>query len=49
MFISYFSVGVIVFLSMLSLGEMVAFMPIAGTFCAFAGRFVDDASGFALI
>lgn len=51
---------------MLALGEMAAFMPIAGvsyvdppsqkdallkgrqSFCTFAGRFVDDAFGFAL-
>jgi len=48
MLISYLLVGVIVFLTMLSLGEMAAFMPIAGSFCTFAGRFVDDALGFAL-
>jgi amino acid permease len=33
---------------MLSIGEMAAFMPIAEPFCTFAGRFVDDAFGFAL-
>lgn len=27
---------------------MAAFVPIAGSFCTFAGRFVDDALGFAL-
>jgi len=48
MLIAYLVVGVIVFLTMLSLGEMAAFMPIAGSFCTFAGRFVDDAFGFAL-
>jgi amino acid transporter, AAT family len=48
MLISYLLVGFIVFLTMLSLGEMAAFMPIAGSFCTFAGRFVDDALGFAL-
>ena len=48
MLIAYIVVGVIVFLTMLSLGEMAAFMPIAGSFCTFAGRFVDDAFGFAL-
>ncbi|KAF2665585.1 hypothetical protein BT63DRAFT_417136 [Microthyrium microscopicum] len=46
--IAYIIVGVIVFLTMLSLGEMAAFVPIAGSFCTFAGRFVDDALGFAL-
>lgn len=48
MLIAYIIVGVIVFLTMLSLGEMAAFMPIAGSFCTFAGRFVDDAFGFAI-
>jgi amino acid permease len=33
---------------MLSLGEMAAFIPVAGSFCTFAGRFVDDGFGFAL-
>lgn len=48
MLISYAIVGVLVFLTMLALGEMAAFMPVAGSFCTFAGRFVDDALGFAL-
>ncbi|KAK5175012.1 Basic amino-acid permease [Saxophila tyrrhenica] len=48
MVISYAIVGAIVFNTMLALGEMAAFMPIAGSFCTFAGRFVDDAFGFAL-
>ncbi|KAF1350202.1 amino acid transporter-like protein [Delphinella strobiligena] len=45
---SYLIVGFFVFLTMLSLGEMAAFIPVAGSFCTFAGRFVDDAFGFAL-
>lgn len=48
MLIAYIIVGVIVFLTMLALGEMAAFVPIAGSFCTFAGRYVDDALGFAL-
>ena len=48
MLVSYIIVGIIVFNTMLALGEMAAFMPIAGSFCTFAGRFVDDAFGFAL-
>ncbi|KAK2744832.1 hypothetical protein FQN57_004156 [Myotisia sp. PD_48] len=48
MLLSYSIVGAIVFVTMLSLGEMATFMPIAGSFCTFAGRFVDDAFGFAL-
>ncbi|QPH10363.1 hypothetical protein C2857_001642 [Epichloe festucae Fl1] len=46
--ICYATVGAIVFITMLSLGEMAAFVPVAGSFCSFAGRFVDDAFGFAL-
>ena len=37
MLISYVIVGGIVFVTMLSLGEMAAFIPIAGSFCTFAG------------
>ncbi|OAA63370.1 Amino acid/polyamine transporter I [Niveomyces insectorum RCEF 264] len=48
MLIAYLIVGAIVFVTMLSLGEMAAFIPVAGSFCTFAGRFVDDAFGFAL-
>ena len=33
MLVCYIIVGVLVFLTMLSLGEMAAFMPIAGSFC----------------
>jgi AAT family amino acid transporter len=48
MLICYIIIGAIVFLTMLSLGEMASFIPVAGSFCTFAGRFVDDAFGFAL-
>ncbi|KAL2211247.1 hypothetical protein CC79DRAFT_1328663 [Sarocladium strictum] len=48
MLICYAIVGAIVFVTMLSLGEMAAFIPVAGSFCTYAGRFVDDAFGFAL-
>ena len=37
MLIAYTLVGVIVFITMLSLGEMAAFVPIAGSFCTYAG------------
>lgn len=37
MLLSYSIVGCIVFITMLSLGEMAAFVPIAGSFCTFAG------------
>jgi amino acid permease len=45
--IAYSIVGAIVFITMLSLGEMAAFVPVAGSFCTYAGRFVDDALGCA--
>ncbi|PFH62900.1 hypothetical protein XA68_11219 [Ophiocordyceps unilateralis] len=48
MLLCYAIVGAIVFVTMLSLGEMSAFVPVAGSFCSFSGRFVDDAFGFAL-
>lgn len=35
--ICYAIVGAIVFVTMLSLGEMAAFIPVAGSFCTFAG------------
>lgn len=37
MLISYAIVGAIVFTTMLCLAEMAAFMPIAGSFCTYAG------------
>ena len=37
MLLGYAIVGVIVFITMLCLGEMAAFVPIAGSFCTFAG------------
>lgn len=46
--ICYAIIGAIVFTTMLCLGEMAAFVPVAGSFCTFAGRYVDDAFGFAL-
>jgi AAT family amino acid transporter len=35
--ICYAIVGFIVFVTMLSLGEMAAFLPVAGSFCTYAG------------
>lgn len=46
--IAYLIIGAIVFVTMLSLGEMAALFPVACSFCTFAGRFVDGAFGFAL-
>lgn len=48
MLICYAIIGVIVYLTMIALGEMTAFIPIAGSFCTYATRFVDPSLGFAL-
>ena len=48
MLICYTMVGVLVFFTMLALSEMAAFILVAGSFCIFAGRFVDDTLGFVL-
>ncbi|KAM0236610.1 hypothetical protein ACHAP5_009296 [Fusarium lateritium] len=48
MLLAYLITGIIIFLTLLALGEMATFIPVAGSFCTFAGRFVDDAFGFAL-
>ena len=37
MLIAYTICGGIVFVTMVSLGEMIAFIPVAGSFCTFAG------------
>lgn len=48
MLIAYTITGAIIFVTMLALGEMAAYIPIAGSFCTYSGRFVDDSLGFAL-
>ncbi|EPS38415.1 hypothetical protein H072_7846 [Dactylellina haptotyla CBS 200.50] len=45
--IGYTCMGFVVLCVMLSLGEMTALIPIAGGITTYAGRFVDDALGFA--
>ncbi|KAI1352910.1 arginine transporter [Xylaria sp. FL0043] len=45
--IAFLFVGSIVYSIMVSLGEMATFMPIAGSFTAYASRFVDPSLGFA--
>jgi amino acid transporter, AAT family len=46
--IAYAIVGVIVYLTMLALGEMAAYMPISGSFGVYATRFVNPPFGFAI-
>ncbi|KAK9236962.1 amino acid permease-domain-containing protein [Lipomyces kononenkoae] len=48
MILGFLITGAIVFSVMVSFGEMVALIPIAGGISAFGSRFVDDALGFAL-
>lgn len=48
MLICYCIVGAIVYLTMLCLGEMATLMPVAGSFCTYAGRYIDPAVGFAI-
>ncbi|KAK5624332.1 hypothetical protein RRF57_000050 [Xylaria bambusicola] len=45
--IAFLFVGTIVYSIMVSLGEMATFMPVAGSFTAYASRFVDPSLGFA--
>ncbi|KAI7870735.1 amino acid permease/ SLC12A domain-containing protein [Spinellus fusiger] len=44
--VAYMIIGLVVFCVMMSLGEMAAYMPIAGSFAHFATRFADPSLGF---
>ncbi|OBZ86089.1 Lysine-specific permease [Choanephora cucurbitarum] len=44
--IGYGLVGILVYIVMMSLGEMAAFIPVAGSFSHFATRFADPSLGF---
>ncbi|KAJ6486513.1 amino acid permease/ SLC12A domain-containing protein [Mycena vitilis] len=46
--LAYIHVGTICYCMLMSLGEMMCYMPIAGGFIHFAERFIDPAMGFAL-
>ena len=46
--LAYVITGIMAFFLMMSLGEMAAFMPVEGSFAAYATRFVDPAFGYAL-
>ena len=48
MLISYLMTGGIVFLTMMTLGEMSAFMPVSGSFAVYAKRFVSEGFGFTI-
>ncbi|KAJ7445221.1 amino acid permease/ SLC12A domain-containing protein [Mycena galericulata] len=46
--LAYIHVGTICYCMLMSLGEMMCFMPISGGYIHFAERFIDPAMGFAL-
>ncbi|KAI1177473.1 arginine transporter [Nemania sp. FL0916] len=46
--IAFVFVGTIVYSIMVSLGEMATFMPVTGSFTAYASRFVDPSLGFSM-
>lgn len=46
--VAYAAIGLMVLLLMQSLGEMTAHMPVAGSFQAYASRFVSPSFGFAI-
>src|SRR5947207_2690054 len=46
--LSYLLIGIMVYFLMTSLGEMGAYMPVAGSFSTYATKFVDPSLGFAL-
>ena len=46
--ISYSLVGVVVYLTMVAMGEMSTYMPASGAFGLFSTRFVDEAFGFSV-
>jgi len=45
---AYSMIGLMVYFLMTSLGEMAAYMPVAGSFSTYGARFVDPAFGFAI-
>ena len=46
--LTYLVIGLMVYFIMTSLGELAAFMPVAGSFSTYAARYVDRGFGFAL-
>ena len=44
----YLVIGLMVYFIMTSLGELATFMPVSGSFCTYASRYVDPGFGFAL-
>ncbi|KAG6061260.1 hypothetical protein E4U32_003050 [Claviceps aff. humidiphila group G2b] len=46
--LAFIAVGALVYSVMVALGEMAAYMPVAGAFTVYASRFVDPTLGFAM-
>ena len=46
--IGYMIIGVVIYLTMVALGEMAAYMPISGSFGVYGTRFVNEPFGFAI-
>jgi lysine-specific permease len=46
--VAYLAIGIMVYFLMTSLGEMATYMPVAGSFNTYSGKFVDPALGFAM-
>ncbi|KAJ4158372.1 uncharacterized protein LMH87_008901 [Akanthomyces muscarius] len=46
--IAFLFVGLIVYSVMVALGEIASFLPVAGSFTVYAGRFVDPTLGFSM-
>lgn len=46
--LSFILIGAVLFCTVQALGEMAVAFPVAGSFSAFATRFIDPAAGFAL-
>ncbi|KAG6038173.1 hypothetical protein E4U41_004520 [Claviceps citrina] len=48
LFLGFVAIGALVYSVMVALGEMAAYMPVAGAFTVYASRFVDPTLGFAM-
>jgi lysine-specific permease len=46
--VAYILIGAMVYFLMTSLGELAAYMPVAGSFATYGARYVDEGFGFAL-
>lgn len=49
LFICYSLIGAVVYITLLSLGEMSTLMPVAGSFCTFARKYGSESLGFTIL